>query len=419
MADRAAFMEKSRELALELGQGIRREGRVFIVPSRTRSGLEHHVAWALDGELICNCEAASLGKRECWAVRAVREEIEMTIDERTETALVPVQMLPEAALLPTERTYSLIDRAAQMAFAGAIALPKELNTPQKIAAVMLYGYELGLKPMTAIQELYVVNGRVAPSARVMAGLFQARTDGRLSVVESTDKKCTMRLIWPSRKIDETWTVEWAEIERAKLAGRDVWATYPRDKLITHCTKRILRVFAPGVINGLVGPVIGDTLVEEDEDYGDDELYNPGDAPANVDRETGEIIDAEFTHGDNNAGGQNAATPAAASPAAPPASPPKSHDAVTKELQAVYNDLKGSTDDKAWLDELAAGGLQLAPETKNAYGSFEPRRVKPENAADLMAYLRMKQGAPPPPDEADEPPADSTPPGEPVQGSLTH
>lgn len=279
-------VEASRELALSLGQGVRREGRTLVVKSRTRGGLDHRVTPTLDGDYICTCEAQHFGN-DCWVVKWFREE-KIGMTEQT-MALQPVQVLPPQALLPSDRDYMAIDKAAKLAFSGAVALPKELNTPQKVGAVMLYGWELGLRPMTALQELYIVNGRVQPSARIMAGLLQARTDATIKIVEATDKVCTLRLIWPSRHIDEQYTVTWDEIVRAKLSTRDVWASYPRDKLITHCTKRILRVYAPDVINGITGPILTDTETPDDEPD-ESELWNPGERV--IDHETGEIIEAE-------------------------------------------------------------------------------------------------------------------------------
>ena len=69
---------------------------------------------------------------------------------------------------------SLIERQAAVVFSGKIALPEELKTKEQVAAVMMYGLELGLRPMTAIRHLYIVKGKVSPSAEVMAGLVLAR-----------------------------------------------------------------------------------------------------------------------------------------------------------------------------------------------------------------------------------------------------
>lgn len=370
---------------------VRREGRSFYVPSRTRHGLVHRIDWSLDGSLLCNCEAASLGKRECWAEALIREELAMN-ETQESTALQPVQVMRPESLLPTERTYSLIDKAARLAFSGAVALPKELNTPEKVGAVMLYGWELGLRPMTAIQELYIVNGRVQPSARIMAGLLASRTDATIKIVESTDRKCTLRLIWPSRDLDENYTVEWTEVERAKLANRDVWASYPRDKLITHCTKRLLRVFAPDIINGIVGPLIdrGFEVADDEEDAFDNaELYNPGDDPEKsyidgqaVNRETGEIVE----HGQ----AQQAPPPAAA--AAPgalgrDAAPELNH--LIADWQAQLQEREGG---RELLKEIVA-----ASKDKYAYavegGKFKPSLLNSEDSAAYLAELRLACGEP--------------------------
>lgn len=257
---------------------IRRTGqRTWEADSRSRgSSKKHRITLTLDGALLCSCEAG-MNHLMCWAAKAVKEKLTMS---ETTTDLVPVKVAPTTAALPTERELSLIDKAAELAFRGAIALPKELNTPEKVAAVMLYGWELSLKPMTAIKHLYVVNGRVQPSAEVMAGIAQAReSDIRLSVVDLSDAACTMRIVRPARGIDEKFTVTWAEIEKAGLARTEMNQKYPRDRMRWHCTKRILRTYAPDLINGMDGiPLAGGDAAGTEPAPDVSDLYNDGDAP---------------------------------------------------------------------------------------------------------------------------------------------
>ncbi len=40
-------------------------------------------------------------------------------------------------------------------------LPKEINTPQKALLVMQTGHEIGLKPMEALRNIYVVGNKTA------------------------------------------------------------------------------------------------------------------------------------------------------------------------------------------------------------------------------------------------------------------
>ncbi len=215
----------------------------------------------------------------------------------TSTSLVPIAVEPSTALLPTERQMDMIDRAAAMVWAGAVALPKELNTQAKVAAVMLYGLELGLKPMTAINHLYIVNGRVAASAQVMVGMcMQRERDIEFHVERLDDSICTIRFNRPSRRVSESYTVTWAMIERAKL-NRDNNLLYPEDRLMYHCVKRLCRLYAPDLINNMdegvyvagVEPVDeGPDAVYEEPAIDNADLYNDGDRV--VDRATGEIIE---------------------------------------------------------------------------------------------------------------------------------
>lgn len=273
----------------------RREGRSFYVPSRTKANLTYRVDVATDGELFCNCTGFEM-RRDCWHLQFIHEEMEM--NEETSLALTPIVPRTITSLLPTERDLQLVDKAAALVFNGAVSLPKELNTPQKVAAVMLYGLELGLAPMTAIRHLYIVNGKVQPSCEVMAGLLLSRhPDARLSLEEISNERCTMRLVWPSRDVNDTYTVTWEDIKRAKLDTGDVAQKYPQDRLRYHCTKRLLRVYAPDVINGLDqgAPALdgGPRYVLNEDD--DADLYNEGDRPGVVeghlvDRDTGEVAE---------------------------------------------------------------------------------------------------------------------------------
>lgn len=259
---------------------VRRVGRrTWEADSRSRNGLKHVIRLAIDGVLICTCEAGSFKQRECWAVQEVRKEIE-SMNETESREIVPVNLTRREALLPTERDYQLIEKAAAMVMAGAVSLPKELNTKEKVGAVMLYGLELGLAPMSALRHLYIVNGKVQPSTEVMAGLLLSRyKDARLKVDELTDERCVMRLIWPSRDVNDTYIVTMADLKRAGLADGEVAKKYPQDRLRYHATKRLLRIYAPDVINGMDqgAPIVGEDVLPPDDEIDESELWNPGDA----------------------------------------------------------------------------------------------------------------------------------------------
>ena len=282
----------SRELALELQTTVRRADNPNVIEVRSRNPKTPNTWYAVtrgvDYSLICSCIASFYPYRgECWHLNEARKVFGMTTESK---ALVPVVVVPPQALLPTQRDLDVINQAAAMVYAGGVSLPPELNTKEKVAAIMLYGLELGLRPMTAIQNLYIVKGRVAASAQVMAGLCMNKEKDIEFHVEQTDGEvCTIRMVRPSRRVNEAMTITWDMIKRANLAGGQN-ANYPEDRLRYHCMKRLCRTYAPDLINGLDEGVPVAGVTESEWRVEEADLYNEGDAPLNVDRETGEILD---------------------------------------------------------------------------------------------------------------------------------
>ena len=79
---------------------------------------------------------------------------------------------PERALAPVEGTLpEVIEqfRAVAQGMSEARLLPARMTPPQA-TMVMLKGAELGLKPMQALADLYVVNGQVAMGTKTMSSL---------------------------------------------------------------------------------------------------------------------------------------------------------------------------------------------------------------------------------------------------------
>lgn len=360
------------------------------------NGIEYDVRLCVDGGLLCECPA-SFNHLKCHHQEKARKVFMATT---TDIALRPVALSPMANLMPSKEDMDLVKQAAQMVFSGKVALPTELNSPEKVAAVMLYGLELGLRPMTAIRHLYIVNGRVSPSAEVMAALFMKADERNRLIVEKLEVKagpngagiasgvCTIRLIRPARNIDERLTVDWEQIKRAGLA-RDNNLAYPEDRLRYHCTKRLCRAYAQDLINGLDdGPAITAMTVEDAPAPAIDEaaLYNEGDEPAegeyrDVDHETGEIHDAPK--------------------AEPPITPTPS------QLQGISR----------LIDEIKSSWGATAPEfialQKELAGKYGTEKLKDrsllsyDEAAALLLYLRRKNGEPVDMPIEDEVPATAT------------
>lgn len=280
----------SRDLARLLGQTPEPVApRTVRVPSRSTAGVFYDVVIGLDGVLQCNCPA-SFNRLKCWHVAYVQEELNMTTE--TSRALTPIVVKPSVELLPSSHDLDVVERAAAMAFQGKVALPEELKTQQQVAAVMLYGLELGVKPMTALRHLYIVKGKVSPSAELMAGLCMAKEkDISFHIEELNESVCTIRMLRPSRKVDAVYTVTWQQIERAGLASNGVNKQYPEDRLRYHCMKRLMRAYAQDLLNnldeGVVLPGLDENKPWRPTVVDSSDLYNEGDDEA--DEETAEDV----------------------------------------------------------------------------------------------------------------------------------
>lgn len=121
------------------------------------------------------------------------------------------------------------------------------NTAAATAAVM-YGNELGIGPMTSLNKLDVIDGRVSPSAELARAL--AARVGEIWVEEESDQACTVcAQRYGSPVVHRvTWSI--ADARRAGLLNRGAWRSYPREMLYARATATIVRRAFPDVLGGI-------------------------------------------------------------------------------------------------------------------------------------------------------------------------
>ncbi|GHH29969.1 hypothetical protein [Streptomyces rubradiris] len=182
---------------------------------------------------------------------------------RDEQQTVAQQQAPQPE--PTAGTTALVAWAQEASLAYDMAtklaatsfVPASLRgKPGDIAAAILAGSELGLKPMATLKSIDIIQGSPALRAHAMRGLVQAHGH-KIQLVESTDTYCKMRGL---RKDEDTWQeVEW-DIPRAQrlgLLGKDQWKKQPRTMLVARATGEICRLIASDVLHGM--PYVAEEL----------------------------------------------------------------------------------------------------------------------------------------------------------------
>lgn len=183
-------------------------------------------------------------------------------------------------------------------------LPQALfGKPNDVLVTILYGQELGLAPMQAIQSIYVVNGRPTLSGQLWAAL--ARKAGhKVRVTDETADSCTVEversddLGHPTRV---TYTLTQAKI--AGLAGKDVWKSHPAAMLYARAVSTACRRACPEVALGFgdESEVVNveperPTLAQVAAEREDRPLPADPPAPADDDEVATIVADIERDHG---------------------------------------------------------------------------------------------------------------------------
>lgn len=170
-----------------------------------------------------------------------------------------------ATVTPTAGTTALMawaqeaDLAYQMAqkLANTSFVPQSLRgKPGDIAAAILAGAELGLKPMATLKSIDVIQGTPALRAHAMRAVLQ-KQGHEIELVESTPQHCVMR---GRRKGSETWqTVRW-DLARAalmKLTDKAEWKKQPQNMLVARATGELARLIASDALHGM--PYVAEEL----------------------------------------------------------------------------------------------------------------------------------------------------------------
>jgi hypothetical protein len=185
----------------------------------------------------------------------------------TETALA-LRDTPSAVML-TEAQLNFIAKTefVPKAFRG--------NLPAIMACVAT-GRSIGISDMNALRSIHIIDGKATFSAELMVQLVRAH--GHSITGDVSGKKAVVR----GRRADNgdemtsTWT--WEDAERAGLANRPSWKSYPDDMLWSRAVSRLCRrLFADCFAGATYTPEEGEFTADELMD----ETQPAADPPENV------------------------------------------------------------------------------------------------------------------------------------------
>ena len=172
-----------------------------------------------------------------------------TTDQQANTLPAPAPSAGTTALVQWAQEANLAYDMAQKLAATSFVPQSLRGKPGDIAAAILAGSELGLKPMATLKSIDIIQGTPALRAHAMRAVVQQQGH-EIELVESTDTRCVMR---GRRKGSETWqTVEWT-VDRARLMGllgKDQWKKNPKGMLVARATGELSRLIASDALHGM-------------------------------------------------------------------------------------------------------------------------------------------------------------------------
>ena len=126
--------------------------------------------------------------------------------------------------------------------------------PGDVAVILMHGRELGLTPMRALSEIYVVDGKPSASATLKVGLCVRHSNvcKYFRAIEVTERLATyetQRI--GSEPVRFTYSIE--DAARAGLTGRATWKAHPKQMLSARAKSILATMVYPDLVGNLYDP----------------------------------------------------------------------------------------------------------------------------------------------------------------------
>lgn len=175
-----------------------------------------------------------------------------------------------------------LDQAMELSkvLAHSSIIPDDLRgRPGNILAIVLYGQDLGLSPMQAMQAIYVVKGKPLLAAQTWMALARQRGH-RIRVLEHTPEICTVEITRGDNGETHRETFTMDDARTAKLDTNDNYRKHPKRMLLARAVSNGCRFLCPEIALGFYA---------EGEDFSTDPDEIEVDRPIEAD----DVTDAEI------------------------------------------------------------------------------------------------------------------------------
>ena len=184
------------------------------------------------------------------------------VAETTYLAQAPVPPTPifENSTLPVN--YGLMSDLALAECLWRSGFFTSITSQHQAIAKMQMGKELGIGPVTALRELYVIQGRLAMSATLMGAKIKSSGKYNYRITELTTQSCNIEFFELGELVGSS-AFNMDDAVRAGIAGKDNWKKWPKDMLFARALSAGARRYCPDIFLG--GAYVPEELGAEEYD----------------------------------------------------------------------------------------------------------------------------------------------------------
>lgn len=143
-------------------------------------------------------------------------------------------------------------------------LPKHYTTPEQVYLVMAKGREIGIKPIHALNHIYIVNGVPSMRGELMLYLIKRHhPKARISFIERSEERAVIEV--DHNGLVQRFEFTWARAVKANLIHKGCWKEYPIAMLTWRCVADMARLVFPDALHGISHTP--EELGEETDDRG--------------------------------------------------------------------------------------------------------------------------------------------------------
>lgn len=171
---------------------------------------------------------------------------------------------------------------------------KDIKSQAEACVKILAGREVGLRPIQAMNEVYIVDGKTSFTAKVIAGLLVKSGRYSYTIDKLDETECTLTFydIIDNKRVEKgKSTFTFKDAAKAGIVNKDVWKNYPRNMLFSRAMSNGQRWYAPDIFTGYTPEEI-ENIPERTEETILLEFDNEGNQKVKENKSNGETTVSE-------------------------------------------------------------------------------------------------------------------------------